>query len=171
MAGDKKGGNGEARSKRMVDLLNAARGTPLGQFPVPPFTKWLNCKVLSAERGRVELELEVRPEMANPTGLLHGGVQCAAMDDAIGIASATLGAGGFLLSLTLHVDYLGRVEVGQRVRVVGQITREGRRVVHARAEIVDVEGNLVASASSNLLRTTRAPEYAGRLDEFEAHSR
>ena len=29
--------------------------------------------------------------MANPTGLLHGGMQCALMDDTIGMMTATLG--------------------------------------------------------------------------------
>jgi len=65
----------ERRSKRIIKLFNAFKGQELKNHPVPPFTKWLNGKIINAEYGQVELEIMVRPEMANPTGLLHGGMQ------------------------------------------------------------------------------------------------
>jgi acyl-coenzyme A thioesterase PaaI-like protein len=62
------------RSKRWINLFNLIKGKNLKNFPVPPFTKWLNGKILSVKRGEIELEFETRPEMANPTGILHGGM-------------------------------------------------------------------------------------------------
>jgi len=148
------------RSEQMIGFLKTmkARGEQL--FPGSPFSSWLNGNIIDVKRGELELELVVRPEMANPTGLLHGGMQCAMMDDTIGIAGATLGYEGFLISVDFHVDYLGRVKVGERVRVKGQIVREGRRILHAMTEIHDMEGKLVATGSSNLTRTSFKPDYA-----------
>lgn len=149
----------------MVGLLKSMRGKAGRLFPGSPFSQWLNGTVVDAKRGEIELEFIVRPEMANPTGLLHGGMQCALMDDTIGIAGATLGYEGFLMSVDFHVDYLGTVKVGEKVRVKGQIVREGRKIVHAMAEIHDMVGKLVAAGSSNLTRTSFRPDYARQLEK------
>ncbi len=154
-----------ARSTKILELFNAIKGQPLGMFPepVPPFSKWLNGRILSATRGEVEIKLDVRPEMANPTGLLHGGMQAAMLDDIIGITSATLGHKGFLLSIDTSINFLRRIKVGETVLAKGRIIREGRNVVHATAELMDVTGNLIATASSNLLITTKEPDFAKHL--------
>jgi uncharacterized protein (TIGR00369 family) len=148
------------RSEQIVELFKAMRGKRVQDFPVPPFTKWLNGTIIEVERGEIEMEFVVRPEMANPTGILHGGMQCAIMDDTIGITCATLGYEGFLIGIDFHADYLGRVEVGEKIRVKGRIVREGRRIVHATAEIHCMDGGLVATGETNLSKTSFRPNYA-----------
>ena len=103
------------RSDHLINLFNTFKGKRLRNLPVPPFTKWLNGVINRAEYGEIELIFEIRPEMANPTGLLHGGMQCALMDDTIGMMTATLGYEGFPISIDFHVDYLGKVKVGEKV--------------------------------------------------------
>lgn len=152
------------RSKKMIDLFNSIKGMEVKNFPVPPFSKWLNGKIISAKRGEVEISLEIRPEMANPTGLLHGGVQCAMMDDIIGITSATLGYGGFLISIDFHADYLGKTKVGQNIVAKGIIQKDGKNIVHAEALLKDLDGNLISTASSNLLKTNYKPDFIKKLD-------
>jgi uncharacterized protein (TIGR00369 family) len=147
------------RSNRIVKLFNTFKGKNLKDFPVPPFTKWLNGKIIDAKYGEIELSFEIRPEMANPTGLLHGGMQCAIMDDTIGMMTATLGFEGFPISIDFHVDFLGKVKVGEKVRVKGKMIREGRNIIHAIAEIYDVKNNLISTGNSNLLRTQFIPDY------------
>lgn len=154
------------RSDRMIKLFNTFREKNLKDFPVPPFSKWLNGKIIKAQYGVIELEFEVRPEMVNPTGLLHGGMQCALMDDTIGMTTATLGYEGFPISIDFHVDYLGKVKVGERVRVIGKIIREGRNIIHAIAEIYDMDSNLISTGNSNLLKTHFIPDYVKQADEI-----
>lgn len=156
-----------ARSERMVAVFQSAIGKPMKEFPVPPFAKWLNGVLVDAKRGEVEIEYEVRPEMANPTGLLHGGMQCGMMDDCIGVMCATLGYEGFLLSIDLHVDYLGKVKVGEKVKARGFLVREGRNIVHCAAEIRDLHGNLISTANSNLLLTTFRPDYVKMSEKIK----
>lgn len=153
------------RSEKMIMLLNAVKGESIQDFPVPPFTKWLNGRVIEAKRGDIEFEFDVRPEMANPTGLLHGGMQCAMIDDCFGVACATLGYEGFLLSIDINVDYMGKVKVGEKVRVRANIAREGKSIVHAHATIKDIAGNIIADANSNLLVTQFKPKYVEELDK------
>jgi len=153
----------DARSSKILDLFKAIEGKPLEDYPVPPLTKWLNGRIIASDRGEVTVELVVRPEMANPTGLLHGGMQCAMLDDVIGMMTATLGYKGFLLSIDLNVNYLGKVKVGETVIAHGHVTREGRNIVHAEAELKTKDDTLVATASSNLLKTSHEPDYMKQL--------
>lgn len=62
----------------------------------------------------------IREEMTNPAGRLHGGIQCAMLDDVIGLAAYTLGRDGFHLSVNLATDYLGRADAGEVVRAEGR---------------------------------------------------
>jgi len=154
------------RSEQMIKLFNTFKNKNLKDFPVPPFSKWLDGKIVNAQYGKIELEFEVRPEMANPTGLLHGGMQCALMDDTIGMTTATLGYEGFPISIDFHVDYLGKVKVGEKVRVIGKIIREGKNIIHAVGEIYDLKGNLISTGNSNLLKTRFIPDYIKKADEL-----
>jgi acyl-coenzyme A thioesterase 13 len=153
----------DARSSRILDLFQAIKGQPLQDFPVPPITKWLNGKIVAAVRGEVTVQHVVRPEMATPTGLLHGGMMCAMLDDVIGMTSATLGYKGFLISIDMNVNYLGKVKVGEVVIARGKIAREGRTIVNATAELADKDGHLVATSSSNLLLTGHEPDYVKQI--------
>ncbi len=157
------------RSERVLKLFNAIKGNHIGEFPgpIPPFSKWLNSKLISAQRGEIELEFKLRPEMANPTGLLHGGMQAALMDDTIGMCTATLGYEGFLITIDAQFNYLGKVRVDENVRVKAKIVREGRIVVNFYAEISDLKGNLIATGNTNLLRTQFKPDYMKTVDGSE----
>jgi len=156
----------QKRSERMIKLFNDYKGKEIKDFPAPPFSKWLNYKIIDVKRGEMEIEFLVRQEMANPTGLLHGGMQCGLMDDCIGITSTTLGYEGFPISIDFHVDFLGKVKVGEKVRVIGKVIREGRNIIHMTAEIMDMKGNLIAAGNSNLLKTNFIPDYVKVADEM-----
>ncbi|GAB4336301.1 MAG: hypothetical protein Kow0099_09220 [Candidatus Abyssubacteria bacterium] len=130
----------------------------------PPFTTWLDGRIVSCDVGQIEMTYKVRPEMANPTGLLHGGVQAGMIDDLIGMTALTLGEEGFKLSIDLHVNFLGRVQVGQTVKARARFIRSGRRISHAVCEILDEEGNLVARGDSNLLQTGYIPDYREKAE-------
>lgn len=144
----------------VVELFRSFIGKKLDG--APPFTAWLDGRIRSAEIGAVEVQFVVRPEMTNPTGLLHGGVQAAIMDDVIGMTSATLGEKGFMLSIDLHANYLGKVRVGQQVIARARFIRNGRRIAHAVCEIVDEAGDLIARADSSLVKTEYEPDYGRR---------
>ena len=149
----------------MIDGFNAIIGMDMKDFSItPPFSKWLNGKILSAAYKQVEMEFQVRPEMANPTGLLHGGVQSAMIDDVIGMCTATLGLKGFLISIDFSVDFLGKARVGDVVIVKAEITRIGKNIAHAEASIRKPDNKIVALARANLLKTNYKPDYVRKVD-------
>ena len=153
------------RSKKMIEGFNAVIGMDMKDFSIsPPFTKWLNGKIVSAAYKQIEVEFIIRPEMANPTGLLHGGVQSAMIDDVIGMCTATLGLKGFLISIDFSVDFLGKAKVGEKVFVKAEITRDGKNITHADASIRKPDGKLIALARANLLKTKFKPDYVKKVD-------
>jgi len=87
------------------------------------------------------------------------------MDDTIGVMTTTLGYQGFLISIDFHVDYLGKVKVGEKVHVKGKTIREGNHIVHVIAEIYNMDGDLIATGNSNLLKTKFKPDFVDAVDK------
>ena len=154
------------RSDRVIKLFNAILGKNLSELPapIPPFSRYLNGKLIMVKRGEVELEFTLKNEWANPTGLLHGGMQGALIDDTIGITTATLGYEGFMISVDSQLNYLGKVKVDEKVRTRARVVREGKNIVHIFCEIVDADNNLIATGNSNLLKTRYKPDYVKAID-------
>jgi uncharacterized protein (TIGR00369 family) len=142
---------------QIVQMFKASIGKKLEG--APPFTEWLDGRIVSCDVGEIEMAYIVRPEMSNPTGLLHGGMQAAIIDDLIGMTAATLGEEGFMLSIDLHVNFLGKIRVGETVKARAKIVRSGRRIAHAVCEILDEEENIVGRGDSNLVKTEFVPDY------------
>ncbi|MHA1436096.1 MAG: PaaI family thioesterase [Promethearchaeota archaeon] len=155
------------RSEKIVKLFSAAIGMEISKLPgpIPAFSKWLNGKIIKVRRGEIEMEFELREEMANPTGLLHGGVQAAIMDDTVGMCTATLGYEGFLITIDSQYNYLGKVKIKEKVRVNAKLIREGKNIVHFFAQIKDLNGTLIATGNANLLKTQYIPEYIRKIDK------
>jgi len=153
---------GEATNP-IVELLRASIGQKLEG--APPFTAWLDGRILSVGVGEIEMQFVVRPEMANPTGLLHGGVQAAIIDDVFGMTAATLGEEGFRISVNLHINFIGKVKVGDTVTARAKVLRNGRRITYAVCELKDSAGNLVARGDTNQLKTTFVPDYQKQIKD------
>jgi uncharacterized protein (TIGR00369 family) len=157
----------EKRSERMIKLFKAFKGKTISEAPgpIPAFSKWLNGTLLKIKRGEIEVEYKLRPEMANPTGLLHGGMQAALIDDTIGFCTVTLGYQGFLITIDAQINYLGKVKVDESVRVKANVVREGKKIVHYFAQLSTLEGKLIATGNANLLKTKYTPDYVKAVDE------
>ncbi|MCU0445580.1 MAG: PaaI family thioesterase [Microscillaceae bacterium] len=118
-----------------------------------PFARWLKGTLLEVEVGAVKVAFEIRPEMANPMGILHGGVIAGMLDDVLGMATLTLGNSHFYATVNLALDYLASAKVGERVIVEAKIVRNGKQIIHAVGEINSESGKLLAKASTNLAIT------------------
>lgn len=149
-------------SQKIVGLMKLFLGKSLGDFPAPCVMKWMNGTLLEVERGVIAMSILVRPEMANPAGSLHGGIQGAMLDDAMGTACATLGYETTFLSTNLNVDYLGTAAVGDTVVVRAHIYREGRTLMHAVGEIRK-DDVVIAKGQSNVYISNIPAGYAKEI--------
>jgi uncharacterized protein (TIGR00369 family) len=108
---------------------------------------------VEVDEGRVVFECEPDQSSYNPIGVVHGGLVCTLADTVAGCAvHTTLERGWGYTSIDISVSYLRPVtsESGA-LRATGRVTKRGRRVAFAAAEIVDGEGRPVATATSSCL--------------------
>ena len=120
-------------------------------LPKSPLSSWLNANIVKAYPGEVELEFVVTPKLTNPVGVLHGGIQCAIMDEVVGMTGASLDLDRFLYAIDLKVDYLRKAKLGQTLSVKGKIIKFGRNVVNCTVEIYTRDCRLIAQGKSNLI--------------------
>ncbi len=69
-------------------------------FEKDNFSHWLGIEILTVAKGSCKLQMQVRHEMLNGFGILHGGVTYALADSALAFASNAYGR----LSVALEVS-------------------------------------------------------------------
>ncbi|WET02382.1 PaaI family thioesterase [Flavobacterium sp. YJ01] len=116
-----------------------------------PFAHWLNGKVIAVEEKSVEFEFEIRKEMTNPVGMLHGGVTAGMIDDCIGVNFMVLGLEKFYPTINLYIDYFNPVFENQTVIVKTKLEKLGKTIINIKAEVINKNTfKIVAQASANL---------------------
>lgn len=139
-------------SNPILRYLQDNLGKSLAEGP-SPLAKWLNGTLVAADEGTLTAEFLVRPDMANPVGVLHGGVIAAIMDDLMGATVYALGAEAFFTSVNLNVDYLFSAHVGETVTARSEVIRQGKKIMHVECRLTNAAGKLIAKSTSNLVAT------------------
>jgi len=119
-----------------------------------PAGNWLEVTLEHAEKGAVSLSLQVKKDMTNPYGNIHGGMMSAFIDETIGWAVVSLDAEHHYTSLNLNVDFLYAIGEGERMTASAYVVRQGKKIVHAECRVQDAQGTLLAKATSNLVVTS-----------------
>jgi len=133
-----------------LDLLRAMIS---GELPPPPVMQLVGMGRMTADEGKVTVELEPREFHYNPLGSLHGGVLATLLDTAAGCAvHTTLPAGVGYTSVDLSVKYLRPATVDSGLLTcAGTIIQRGRRTALGEARLTDAAGRLIAHATSTCL--------------------
>ncbi len=139
-----------------------------------PYTR--NCFVCGAENpaglrlrfrveeGVIRAEYTPRAEHAGYTGILHGGVVAATLDE-IMFWAAAFATRKFHLSVEMNVRWVKKVTVGERYRLSGHLVKSQRVLVHAAGELVNAAGEVCASATGKFypLRREEVPLEAAEF--------
>jgi uncharacterized protein (TIGR00369 family) len=133
--------------------LDFLRGIRDGTLPPAPIAGLFQFRITEVEDGLVVFECEPDESAYNPIGVVHGGLVCTLADSVAGCAvHSTLGLGQGYTSIDIAVSYLRPVTTDSGVlRATGRVTKRGRRVAFAGAEITDGSGALVGTATSTCL--------------------
>jgi uncharacterized protein (TIGR00369 family) len=110
-----------------------------------PYLGWLGLKVLSLSADTIEVRATWREEwVANPAlGQTQGGILAALIDFAADFAlMASLGRP--VPTIDMRVDY-HRPTKQSDLHVKGRVIKAGRQFSTCEAEIIDMDGKLVAS--------------------------
>jgi acyl-coenzyme A thioesterase 13 len=135
----------------LLQATAAGVGQKFGQHSWTPIGRWLDGTIISADENGIAMAFDVRPEMVNPAGTLHGGYIALLLDEVIGGSTIIVSNGRFYSTVNLSIDYLAPAQVGEIVTVRATIQRKGRRLWNVQGEITRADGTLVARATSNLI--------------------
>ncbi|MDB5416316.1 MAG: protein containing phenylacetic acid degradation-related protein domain [Rubritepida sp.] len=128
-----------------------------------PFHDLLGITMLSWEDGLARLVCTPGPQHANRSGIVHGGVMLALLDQAnafAGLYCPTPGRTRLAVTLDLDTRFTGQGQMGARLIAEGKVVTAGRNIFFARGEVRDDAGTLIAfGASTHRYRSgSHAPE-------------
>lgn len=117
-----------------------------------PFSRLLGARLTAFGKGEATLEVDIRQELLQQYGFVHGGVVSYTADNTLTLAAATV-VGPGLITSGFTIDYL-RPATGRILRAHGQVVRAGRTRVVSRCDVstVDADGGqtLCAVAQGNI---------------------
>ena len=124
-------------------------------FEYDGFDRLLGLQITSATEDEVVGRFEVRPELLQPYGLLHGGVLCSVVETLGSIAGAVwFGDRGNVVGTSNHTNFLRAVREGVLTGTATPIHR-GRTQQLWTVDIRDEQDRLVAKGE---LRVANLPK-------------
>jgi 1,4-dihydroxy-2-naphthoyl-CoA hydrolase len=125
------------------------------------FVGLLGLELDEVSPDRVTAHLQVRPELHQPFGILHGGVHCSIVETLASVAAAVwLGEDGHVVGVANQTDFLRAVRSGI-LRAEALPVHRGRSQQLWSVQILDDDDRLVAKGQVRL-QNVRSTEDLGR---------
>ncbi len=116
--------------------------------------EWLGLKLVEAGEGTAVVEMATTEDMANHSGVVHGGMISTLADSAMGRSLRTLSPAVVrAMSFDLKLNFINAAKVGEKLRATGHVIHAGRRTVVAECRVEGNDGRLVATASATFAVT------------------
>lgn len=126
-----------------------------------PFSNLLGTRLVAFGKGEAVLELDIRDDLRQQNGFVHGGVLGYAADNALTFAAGSA-VGARVLTSGFTIDYL-RPADGTLLRAHAHVVRAGRTRVVCRCDLstVDAEGTQTLCAVAQGTIAVRATASGG----------
>ena len=129
-----------------MDLPESIRG----------FDKLLGVEFVEVSGDRVVLTCEVRPDLHQPYGIVHGGVHCTLVESAASIGAALwFGDRGNVVGVANHTNFLRAARAG-RLTATAEPVHRGRTQQLWRVTITDDNDRSLATGEVRLANVTDA---------------
>lgn len=113
-----------------------------------PFARMIGMELVDLGLDEAVIKIDMRDELRQPGGILHGGVTATLIDTAMAFAiRPRLADDVRTATIDLTVHYL-RPHVEGTLTCIGRVVRAGRRIFTVAADVENEEGKLIATAIS-----------------------
>ena len=121
-------------------------------FASVPYAKFLGLELGEMKPGEANLHLEVRDELRQNQGVIHGGAVASLIDTASAFAVVTqLEPNERVTTTDLTIHYLRPVTAG-RLTATARTVRAGRRLFVLSVEVMDNQQKLIATAVTTYIK-------------------
>ena len=108
----------------------------------------LNYREVEESDGRLVMEMDNRPDLANVRGALQGGLVATLIDIAAGVlAGKQVGPDQDVTTADLNIHYVAPVVAGP-ARAEATIVRAGKRIIVTAVDVTDVGANRLAARAT-----------------------
>ena len=131
----------DERKQRAVTALNNL-----------PFAKLLGMELMDIRPNEAVVKIEMRDDLRQPSGVLHGGVTATIIDTAMAFAVRShLEDHEFTATIDLTVHYL-RPHTAGKIICTAKCVRAGKKIFTVSADVENGEGKLIATGLSTYTR-------------------
>lgn len=117
-----------------------------------PYARLIGIELEEVGAGTATLAIQVRKQLTQNHGLVHGGAIASLIDTATAFAIISLLAPKEkVTTVDLTISYV-RPVTGGRLKAVATVVRAGRRLFVVSADVFDKEGKLTATALSTYIK-------------------
>lgn len=117
------------------------------------FSQWLGIKILASEKGSCKLQMEVRPEMCNGFGIIHGGITFSLADSALAFASNAHGR--LSVALECSISYPNAVNVGDVLTAEATEVSLTNKIGIYNISVTNQKGEVVGVFKGSVYRTSK----------------
>jgi acyl-CoA thioesterase len=122
------------------------------KFQTNHFPRLLGIEIDSIEPSRARLSVEVRQELLQLQGVMHGGAIATLIDTAVAFAIISVSEPqDRFTTVEMKVNYLSAIREG-RVVADARLLRDGRRIIVADCDVFDSQGRLAAKGLLTYIR-------------------
>jgi uncharacterized protein (TIGR00369 family) len=135
-----------------TELSEAQRARIAKAMDMVPFARLLGLQLETAVPGQAVMSLQIRDELRQNLGVVHGGVTASLIDSAAALAIVPLLQDGErATTVDLTINYLRPLRSG-KVTATARVLRAGKRIIAVSADVEDEAGNLAATGLTTYLR-------------------
>lgn len=117
-----------------------------------PLAKLIGMRLTDIRPNEAVLTIEMRDDLKQPSGVLHGGITATLIDTAMAFAVRThLTDDEPTATIDLTVHYL-RPLISGTATCTAKVVRPGKRIFTVSADVVNDEGKLIATGLSTYTR-------------------
>ena len=135
-----------------IEITDEHRAFAAGALHNLPFAKLIGMELVDLKLDAAVIKIEMRDELRQPSGVLHGGVTATLMDTAMAFAVRTrLAIDEAAATIDLTVHYLRPHNSGTFI-CTAKVVRAGKRIFTVSADVVNDDGKMIATALSTYTR-------------------
>lgn len=138
--------------KTTKEITEAHKSRASASMRNNPFAALIGMELVDLKPEEATIKIEMRDELRQPHGILHGGVTATLIDTAMAYAVITcLTETEKASTVDLTVHYL-RPHAQGTILCTAKIVRAGKRILTVSAEVLNEQGKQIATALSTYMK-------------------